>query len=93
MALRQCKNGNPMAYQEIVIMMDGIQFVNDDKELDIISDMSCVFSLYFVYDIAYCKQINNTLKCIENVFLNMIQLGKMPLSVMKVKSSLHLSYF
>ena len=55
---------NPLAYQEIVIMMDGMQIVNDDKELDIITAIYCVFSLYFVYDVAYPKQINNTLKFI-----------------------------
>ena len=59
-------------------MMDGVQVVNDSKDMDAIHAISCVFALYFVYGIAYPRKLVNILNFIERVLLQMEQSTKAP---------------
>lgn len=86
--LLRCPEDNPLLYQEMCIMMDGIKLVQDDRDMDIINGLACLFSLCFVYGIQYPKGLTNTMKFLEKFAVKIDAPGKIPTTVLRAHSSL-----
>ena len=68
--------------------MDGIQVVNDDASIDLPYALGVLFSLYYVYGVAYPKNISRTLQFLERFVFKINTKSAIPITVRRVYNSL-----
>ncbi|XP_077103082.1 sterile alpha motif domain-containing protein 3-like [Siphateles boraxobius] len=86
MVLKGCREGHPMQYDHIVIMLDG-QSITEESE-DISMALGLVLCVYFLFGIQYPKGLKKTLTFLECVVLKMKDAAGLPVTIKRVYNSI-----
>lgn len=70
------------------VFMDGMQILDEETMTDLSLGLSIVFCLYFLFDVSYPKELQNTLMYVERYLVGYNDGKKMPLTVSRVYNML-----
>ncbi|XP_053370935.1 sterile alpha motif domain-containing protein 3-like isoform X1 [Clarias gariepinus] len=85
MLLKGCREGHPMQYDHIVLMLDG-QLITNESE-DISMALGLLLCIYFAFGIEYPKGLKKTLTFLECVVLKLKDAARLPVTVKRVYNS------
>ncbi|XDV25431.1 hypothetical protein PO909_029351 [Leuciscus waleckii] len=86
MVLKGCREGHPMQYDHIAIMLDG-QSITEESE-DISMALGLVLCVYFLFGIQYPKRLKKTMTFLECVVLKMKDTAGLPVTIKRVYNSI-----
>ncbi|XDV22736.1 hypothetical protein PO909_027579 [Leuciscus waleckii] len=87
MVLKGCREGHPMQYDHIAIMLDG-QSITEESE-DISMALGLVLCVYFLFGIQYPKGLKKTMTFLECVVLKMKDPAGLPVTIKRVYNSIY----